>query len=333
MTQSAMKSIDMHCDTLMHAYFHHGEGADIYHMPEAMVDVRRLREGGALAQFFAIFVPSRWEDRDWHGREPVSQEEYIRRCVRILEQTIRAHGDAVAPALRAEDILSNRARGKLSAVLTMEDGGVVRGDMARLEWLYGLGVRALGLTWNYANCFGAPNSQDPAVMSAGLTPFGRDAVVRMQELGMLVDVSHLSDGGFRDVAALARRPFVATHSNCRALSPHPRNLTDEMIRALADRGGVMGLNFCPEFLTPAAAGRESRVEDLVAMARHEKRVGGIEVVAIGSDFDGIDGDLEIPDAARMPLLADGLSRGGFTDDEIDKILCGNVLRVIRDAIG
>lgn len=205
--------------------------------------------------------------------------------------------------------------------------------MARLEWLYGLGVRVLGLTWNYANCFGAPNSQDPAVMSAGLTPFGRDAVVRMQELGMLVDVSHLSDGGFRDVAALARRPFVATHSNCRAFSPHPRNLTDEMIRALADRGGVMGLNFCPEFLTPAAAGRESRVEDLVAMARHEKRVGGIEVVAIGSDFDGIDGDLEIPDAARMPLLADGLSRGGFTDDEIDKILCGNVLRVIRDAIG
>ena len=138
MTQSTMKSIDMHCDTLMHAYFHHGEGADIYHMPEAMVDVRRLREGGALAQFFAIFVPSRWEDRDWHGREPVSQEEYIQGCVRILERTIQAHGDAVAPALRAEDILSNRARGKLSAVLTMEDGGVVRGDMARLEWLYGL---------------------------------------------------------------------------------------------------------------------------------------------------------------------------------------------------
>ena len=239
MTQAAMKSIDMHCDTLMHAYFHHGEGADIYHMPEAMVDVRRLREGGALAQFFAIFVPSRWEDRDWHGREPVSQEEYIRRCVRILERTIRAHGDIMAPALRAEDILSNRARGKLSAVLTIEDGGVVRGDMARLEWLYGLGVRVLGLTWNYANCFGAPNSQDPAVMSAGLTPFGRDAVVRMQELGMLVDVSHLSDGGFRDVAALVRRPFVATHSNCRAFSPHPRNLTDEMIRALADRGGVL----------------------------------------------------------------------------------------------
>ena len=143
MTQTAMRSIDMHCDTLMHAYFHHGEGADIYHMPEAMVDVRRLREGGALAQFFAIFVPSRWEDRDWHGREPVSQEEYIRGCVRILERTIQAHGDAVALALRAEDILSNRARGKLSAVLTMEDGGVVRGDMARLEWLYGLGVRVL----------------------------------------------------------------------------------------------------------------------------------------------------------------------------------------------
>ena len=92
MTQSAMKSIDMHCDTLMHAYFHHGEGADIYHMPEAMVDVRRLREGGALAQFFAIFVPSRWEDRDWHGREPVSQEEYI--------QEVRPHPGADHPGPR-----------------------------------------------------------------------------------------------------------------------------------------------------------------------------------------------------------------------------------------
>lgn len=124
MTQVAMKSIDMHCDTLMHAYFHHGEDADIYHMPEAMVDIRRLREGGALAQFFAIFVPSQWEDRDWHGWEPVSQEDYIQGCVRILERTIRAHGDAVAPALHAEDILSNRTQGKLSAVLTMEDGGM-----------------------------------------------------------------------------------------------------------------------------------------------------------------------------------------------------------------
>ena len=250
MTQSAMKSIDMHCDTLMHAYFHHGEGVDIYHMPEAMVDVRRLREGGALAQFFAIFVPSRWEDRDWHGREPVSQEEYIRRCVRILERTIRAHGDIMAPALRAEDILSNRAQGKLSAVLTIEDGGVVRGGHGTAGVALRSGRPGPGADLELCQLLRRPQLPGPGGYVRRVDPLRREAVVRMQELGMLVDVSHLSDGGFRDVAALARRPFVATHSNCRALSPHPRNLTDEMIRALADRGGVMGLNFCPEFLTP-----------------------------------------------------------------------------------
>ena len=333
MTRKATGTIDMHCDTLMHAYFHHGADADIGTMPEAMVDLRRLREGGAMAQFFAIYIPSADGETVRRGETLVLAEDYVRDCAGILDRALQAHGGDIARALSAGDIRRSWSQDRCGALLTVEDGALVRGDLGRLDWLYGLGVRALGLTWNYPNCFGAPNSPDPAVMSAGLTPFGREAVAYMQDLGMLVDVSHLSDGGFWDVAALAKRPFAATHSNCRALRPHPRNLTDEMIRALADRGGVMGLNFCPEFLSPDAAGDRSEVERLVAMARHEKQVGGIGVIAVGSDFDGIEGDLEIPHAGRMPLLAEALSRGGFTDDEIDQILFGNVLRVLQDTIG
>lgn len=170
-------------------------------------------------------------------------------------------------------------------------------------------------------------------MAEGLTQFGRDAVVHMQNIGMLVDVSHLSDGGFWEVVNLSKRPFVATHSNCRALCPHPRNITDEMIRALADRGGVMGLNFGPEFLSSDSMDITSTVKKIVAMAQHEKAVGGIDVIGIGSDFDGIGGTLEISGYEKMDLLTDGLSSGGFTDDEIDQILSGNVLRVMKEAIG
>ena len=166
-------------------------------------------------------------------------------------------------------------------------------------------------------------------MARSLKPFGRDAIRRMAELGMLVDVSHLSDGGFWDVADILRTPFIASHSNCRALCPHPRNLTDEMLRTLADRGGVAGLNFCPDFLTPQS---ESTISAMLAHLRHMIRVGGIECVALGTDFDGIHGPLEIPDASRMSLLFDAMERDGFTTDQMERFAWGNAARVIKDTL-
>lgn len=133
-------------------------------------------------------------------------------------------------------------------MLTVEDGRMVNGSFDRLEQLAKTGVRAIALTWNFENCFGAPNSRDPKIMSKGLSAFGKEAIEAMNELGILVDVSHLSDGGFYDVAKISKKPFVATHSDCRALAAHPRNLTDDMIRLLAQKGGVSGINFAPAFL-------------------------------------------------------------------------------------
>jgi len=214
----------------------------------------------------------------------------------------------------------------------MEDGEAIHGNMDNLDRFYDLGIRALSLTWNGENCIGAPNSKDSETMAKGLTDFGKEVVYHMQEIGMLIDVSHLSDGGFWDVVKLAKKPFAATHSNCRALCSHQRNMSDEMIRALSDKGGVMGINFGPEFLNAEEGNIHSTVERMVTMAQHEKKVGGIDVIGIGTDFDGIEGKLEISSPDKMDLLITELSQGGFTEDEIDKITHKNVLRVLHDTI-
>ncbi|MEA4920211.1 MAG: membrane dipeptidase [Clostridiaceae bacterium] len=327
-----MGSIDMHCDTLMHAYLKTGENADIYNHPTTSVDFVRLRQGGAMAQFFAIFMLPQAVYTKFFNREPIPDETYIAGCAAILKQSIAAHSDMVAMATTASQIKENNAASKLSAVLSMEDGVAVQGKMENLDRFYKLGVRALSLTWNAANCFGAPNSKDPEIMARGLTDFGKEAVKHMQDIGMLVDVSHLSDGGFWDVVNIAKKPFAATHSNCRALCSHQRNMTDPMIRALADKGGVMGINFGPEFLNADLKDPHSTVARMVAMAQHEKQIGGIDVIGIGTDFDGIEGDLEIKGPDHMDLLVAGLNKGGFSDDEIEKIMFKNVLRVMQDAV-
>ena len=156
--------------------------------------------------------------------------------------------------------------------------------------------------------------------------------MRMNELGVAVDVSHLSDGGFWDVVKLSKRPFVASHSNCRALSPHSRNMTDEMICALAEKGGVMGLNFAGPFLNADGKGRESTLERMILHLKHMIKVGGIEIAAIGTDFDGTDGIFDIPDCSKMQLLFETMEKHGFTGEQIEKIAYKNVKRVMRDMI-
>lgn len=321
--------IDLHCDTLMQAYLKGVPHA--YHLPDAMLDVRRLRGAGCMAEFFAIFMPPEGYAAEI-GVEIPDDETYIAALRRIMLETAAAHGDEVALAGNGQDLRANAAQGKLSAFLTLEDGRAVNGSMENLERFYEMGIRLISLTWNGANCFGAPNSTDPAAMEQGLTAFGKDAVARMNELGMLVDVSHLSDGGFRDVAALSKKPFVASHSNCRALSPHPRNLTDGMIRTLADSGGVMGLNFAPQFLRADTALGKSAVADMVRHLQHMKQVGGADCIAIGTDLDGISGDLEIGEPSRMHLLFEGLGKAGFTAGEIEKIAYQNARRVIEETM-
>jgi membrane dipeptidase len=243
------------------------------------------------------------------------------------------HGDIIAPGLSGSSIEENLNLGKMSGILTFEDGRAIAGKLENLDAYYKKGIRLISLTWNGENCFGYPNSKDSETMGKGLKPFGKDAVRRMNELGMVVDVSHLSDGGFWDVAEISQKPFAASHSNCRALSPHQRNLTDDMIRTIAQKGGVAGLNFGPEFLNADAVSKNSTAALISTHARHMIDVGGIDCVALGTDFDGINGSLEISGVEKMSLLLDQFHRDGLADDAIEKIAWKNTLRVFKDIAG
>ena len=329
---------DMHCDTLLYGV---GKGLnDIYEMPEAMLDIKRLKQADVLCQFLAVFFPPRPDMLTPEQRaerlklrpQMPPDEELFSKAVKLMQDSMAAHKDIIRQAYNYEDVMKNKEQGLVSGVLTIEDGRIVNGSFDRLEQLAKTGVRAIALTWNYENCFGAPNSKDPKIMSKGLTAFGKEAIEAMNELGILVDVSHLSDGGFYDVAKISKKPFVATHSDCRALAAHPRNLTDEMIRILAEKGGVSGINFAPAFLDDTPGNEESRVSDMVRHIKHFIEVGGEDCVGIGTDFDGIRGQLEVGEPGQLALLFDALENAGITPRQIDKIASGNVLRVMKEVM-
>lgn len=322
------KTIDMHCDTLMRAYFRDKD--DLFTCPEFDLDISRMIESGMMAQFFAIFVPSAKEYARYE-KEYKGDDEYIDKCASIFNHTVQKHADVVAKATSAKDILDNYTSHKVSAVLTMEDGVAVQGDMNKLDYFHSLGVRALSLTWNYENCFGYPNSKDPEIMQKGLKDFGKEAVKHMQEIGMLVDVSHLSDGGFYDVYKLSKVPFIATHSNARALCNHSRNMTDDMILKLHEKGGVMGINICPDFLDDTPGNKDSKISRLCDMIEHEKEIAGIEVCAIGTDIDGTHGNFEMKGPCDSNKLFDELIRRGFSTSDIEKIAYKNIIRVMNEA--
>lgn len=325
-----MNYIDMHCDTLEKAL---ECGKDtIAELPGAMVDVARLGQAEAAAQFFAMFLPQR-NKPEWFGlTEMPEPEELLSMMYRIYRNTMEACSDVIAPAADYAQLEENRRAGKISAFLTIENGWVMRGRLENIRRYYDMGVRLVTLTWNDANCFGFPHSANPQEMRRGLTDFGKEAVSYMNELGMIVDVSHLSDGGFYDVADVADAPFVASHSNCRALSPSTRNLTDEMIRILAEHGGVAGVNLEPSFLNQDVTDRESRLERICDHVEHLIRIGGVECAGIGTDFDGISGTFEIDDCTKMQRLFDALKRRGIHENVLDKIAFGNTARVIRETM-
>ena len=322
-----MKIVDMHCDTIERIYHGHGESLLKNRLH---VSAEGMRQGDYLLQNFAVFV-------DMESTKDAAKTAF--EMIACYERTLEETASSLRPARCFEDIRENQKAGRMSAVLTIEEGGVLGGELLNLQRFYDLGVRMMTLTWNYENELGSPNLLwDHAGMprwdkrnEKGLTEFGIFAVEEMERLGMVVDVSHLSDGGFWDVAAHTKKPFVASHSNASALCGVSRNLTDPMIRLLAERGGVMGINFCEDFLTEAAyRDEESILEAIVAHIRHAVKTGGIEVCGLGSDFDGIEGNRAIRHAGQMPKLADALEKAGFLPSQVDKICSQNVLRVYRD---
>jgi membrane dipeptidase len=246
----------------------------------------------------------------------------------ILEEILQRGAGRVAGARSAQGLLENRAAGKLSLVLSLENAGdVCEGSLRVLSVYRRLGVRCAGLVWFARNPFGSGVGQasDPG----GLSPRGIEAVRALGAMGMAVDVSHLNPAGVRDVLEAATGPVVATHSNARAVCDHPRNLDNDSIREIAARGGVVGLCLFPKFLRDPAQG-PATIEDAVRHLEHIASVGGPGCIASGSDFDGISSTPEGLRGIRdLPRISEALRRRGWSDDEISRFEGGNAFRVLE----
>lgn len=331
-----MKVVDMHCDTIAEIYKDHRRGGCMsVRKNQLMVDLEKMAAGDYGLQNFALYT----DLEEVKGRP----FEYCMELLDTFYTEMEAHEDLIGIVRSYGDIERNWTQGKMSALLTVEEGGVCQGSLGFLRDLYRLGVRMMTLTWNYPNELACPNlkvtDEDGNTVMApdtehGLTDKGIEFVREMERLGMIIDISHLGDAGIWDVFRYTKKPFVASHSNARALASHPRNLTDEMIRALAKRGGVMGINYCARFLRDFEPGQReaSRVAYMVEHMKHIRKTGGIGCMGLGSDFDGIGGELEMGDAGRLSMLADVMEKEGFTPSEIEAVFYKNVLRVYKEVL-
>ena len=326
-----MKIIDLHCDTIGRIYRHEGGQQNSLKKNCFHVDLEKMIQGDYLLQNFAVFV---------NQDETKQPFETAMDMIDCYYEELESCREYIAPARCFSDIINNQANGKMSAMLTMEEGGTIQGKLSCLRNFYRLGVRMMNLTWNYENEIGAPN----LIMNElgiplfqkrcpkGLSKFGKEVVGEMERLGMIIDVSHLSDGGFWDVVKHTKHPFAASHSNAAAVCNVSRNLTDDMIRALAGRGGIMGLNFCEDFLMDGKREPGALLDAMAAHVKHIVKTGGIEVCALGTDFDGIPQNADIKDASMISLLLERLRKEGFKEWELEKICYGNVLRFYKDVL-
>lgn len=312
-----MNLIDLHCDTIDKLM---DDPAENLYRNNFSVDINKLKNAKSIVQVFAIYF-----DLEIYRENPFCRFEKM--ADRFFKE-IEASDELISLAKSYNDIIENQKHNKVSAILSIEEGGAINGKIDNLHKIYERGVRLITLNWNYENEIGYPHNLD-MYKNNGLKSFGLDVVELMNELGMIIDVSHLNDGGFYDVANNSRKPFIASHSNSRVITNHSRNLSDDMIKVLANKGGVTGINFCNVFLGDSSV---STIDDIISHIKHIVKIGGIDVVAMGTDFDGIPNSVEIENISEMYKLENRLLKCGFKEDEIEKIMYKNALRVLKDVL-
>lgn len=307
--------IDLHCDTIMQLLDHPDSG-DLYRNTWK-IDIEKLQKAHSKVQDFALFI-NLGETNDPYGR----YEEMRNLCT----TQIHLYGEHIQHVLSYQDVESVYETGKIGALMSIEEGGVLGGDLDKLKQAYQDGVRLITLTWNYPNGLGEPHCGE---QHKKLTSKGVEFVEAMQDLGIIVDCSHLNDAGTEQLGDILDVPFVASHSNAREVTAHTRNLPDNLIKLIANKGGVIGLNFAQSFLGTSPI---SRIEDIVKHGLYLINKGGEDVVALGTDFDGIKPDTEIKDTSEMYRLYDAFKEAGLSEEQCEKLFWKNADRLLKEIL-
>lgn len=306
---------DAHCDSLGFATLPPKQRCDLSQWGQTPhLDLPRMRAGGINCQVFACFPGHARLKADPTGAALERMEAFYDLQARVPDQ--------ITLIQTADDLAQLIPDGPIGAILGLEGSEALDGSIARLRIFHRLGLRNLGLAWDGRNaaCDGVGVGS-----TAGLTDFGRDLIAACNELGIMLDVSHLNPAGVEDVLTLSKQPIIASHSNTRALCDHRRNLTDEQIRAIADTGGVIGATLASIFITLDPA--EATLDGLLDHIDYLVQVAGVDHVGIGSDFDGTDLPPELSGADNYPKISEGLLARGHAEDAVEKIMGANFRRV------
>jgi membrane dipeptidase len=357
--------VDMHADTTQRLV---DEAVDLQtRLNDGHLDAVRAKEGGLDAQFFSI-----WVEPDLFGGGGANAMKRADVQIEAVRDLTNRHPETWELATTAADVRRIAASGKIAALMGLEGGYAIDEKLENVGRYYQKGVRYMSPAWSVSTSW-AGSSGDEIGKTRGLTDFGKQVIGEMNRLGMMVDVSHLSDKAFWDIVKTSTKPVIATHSGCRAITNMPRNLTDDMIVALAKTGGVVNVIFYPEHIEPGYSEKKKRVDaeiasmvqraseaepgnvaqkklarDRVRSAEYLKRLPpmsvtrivdhidhivklvGIDHVGIGSDFDGVQVvPADLTSVADLPNLTKELLRRGYSESDIDKILGGNMLRVME----
>ena len=312
--------LDSHCDTPTQMMRGLDLGTD---NGWGHVDIGKLKEGGVDASFFALYTSAEMA--------PDAATRYTLEMLGKIYDALETYKDNIALALSPEDAFRNKGKGLVSIFIGMENGSPIQKSLSLLRMYYRMGVRYMTLTHNGDNEIA--DSAAEGCRWHGLSPFGREVIAEMNRIGMIVDIAHVSDETFYDVIECSKSPIVSTHSCCRALAGHRRNMTDDMLHALSGNGGVMQVNFYPAFLSDNYESRLPSVSDVADHIDHAVNVAGIDHVGIGTDYDGIEiTPAGLEDISKLPMVFDELTKRGYSDDQIEKIAGGNFIRVFNEVI-
>lgn len=305
-----MKYFDLHCDTVGRCF----DEKKPLKNNDFHISIEKANAFENYSQVFAIWL-----------RDELSNEE-------AYEYFLSARQNALNEFDKNKDIInlcsdvSAFSDKKSNAVFSVENSKLLDNSLQRIDEIYALGVRLMTLTWNAENCLasGVGSGSDD-----GLKPFGKQAVRKMNEKKIAVDVSHLNDAGFYDVAKTAQAPFLASHSNARSVCGHARNLTDDMIKIISSNGGIIGLNLSVNFLSDDG---KAGLSDILAHVNYILNIGGEEVLALGADYDGTDVPIELSTFDKIPILYDFLSKNGLGKSLCDKIFYKNAFNYFTNRL-